>query len=174
MPHYKDHDLASVDHPDVDIPSLGWGQDGYVVTWDEASGKLIAAPATGIEGPFVLGGILTPPSITSDQDNYHPNGLETASVLRLSTGSSTIAQYVTTVIPAPLGNTIAVAPYRNTLIPSTLDHKTSIAYRDSTIPTALGNTVARVPYRNVLIPAALGVGDTIVLSPYRNGVIPAA
>jgi hypothetical protein len=44
MPHYKDHDLTSVDHPDVDISGP---QEGDVITWDSASQRWIAGPGGG-------------------------------------------------------------------------------------------------------------------------------
>lgn len=48
------------------------------VTIDNA-GRLILA------GPQVLSGVISPPQITSDQNNYNPAGLASANVVRLST-----------------------------------------------------------------------------------------
>ena len=47
-----------------------------------------ATGAAKLQAGFVLQGVLTPPQITSDQDDYDPTGLASASVLRLSSDAS--------------------------------------------------------------------------------------
>jgi len=77
-----------------------WVQTALGVT-EIAAGAVPSGPAGGdlsgdypgptveqASGAFALTGVLTPPQITADQDNYDPTGLDVSSVLRLRSDAS--------------------------------------------------------------------------------------
>src|SRR5262245_5386417 len=66
-----DHHLKRVDESDVVVDIEGFDPSALDGT-----------------GTFALSGDISPSQITSNQNNYNPTGLSTASVLRLSTDAS--------------------------------------------------------------------------------------
>jgi hypothetical protein len=52
------------------------------------SNKNIINQTLQVNGAFVIAGVVTPPQITADQNDYNPTGLSTCGILRLETNGT--------------------------------------------------------------------------------------
>lgn len=65
------------------------GDDGKFIKYVHPGSYVLAAPSLeSITGKFTVTGDISPSQITSNQSDYNPTGLSTASILRLSTDAS--------------------------------------------------------------------------------------
>lgn len=64
------------------------GTGAFVMSSGATTTNLVVKSGFDVQGDVKWSGDITPAQITSDQDNYNPTGLSTASTLRLSTDAS--------------------------------------------------------------------------------------
>lgn len=72
------------------VPTLLDGGSGVSLTLGDITDRIAAVHTSSVtnNGPTVDSGVISPPQLTANQNNYNPTGLSTARVLRLSSDAS--------------------------------------------------------------------------------------
>lgn len=70
------------------------------------SNKNIITQPLQVNGAFILAGVITPPAITADQNDYNPTGLDNCGIMRLSTDGTN--RIITGIVAQANGTVITI------------------------------------------------------------------